>query len=980
MTEPRSLPDGRIPVMLSAHEDSLIAEDAGAIRRFMKHRPSVESVSSTLLGTRRIRRCRAVIRAADHDELARGLRALESATEDSLVARSDRTATLRTAFVFPGQANHWPGMGGDAYSFLASYRAEADTCEAAFIEAGSPSPVAYLTGDDACWSQVQTQAAQFTHAAALARVWQSLGIHPQLTIGHSLGEIAAAYVAGAVQLDDAIGVVTARAAVVEDIAGRYAMAVVGASAGTIAALAATTPGWLEVAVVNSPSSTVISGERDSVASLVRRLTDNGVFARELPVTYPAHSSALDSLRDDFLRLLPDGVFSNTAIEFVGTARGSVVRAGCDFREYWFENLRNTARFDHAVATARDRGVDLFVEMSAHPALIVPLVELLDSTAGQIGPPIVLDSSRNDRPLLDHLSASITAAAVCDPDYRWADLAPAPKETSLSWFPNAPMKATRFWSCSDRPRSGGVAGPRTAVEAWEPRPASQSSGVCRIAVVGTTDADTTVIEALGAAVDRQRHCERSAVSCADVVAVVGPASAGFDPARDAEDLARLVDRGVLDYADAARCQTMWLITAGGERIGPDDQEPRPLQAALAAMHRSMGFEHADTAFAHLDLPGWDIDADLARSAVETLLGAPGEVALRGSAIRYERTLRFETAPRQSLSAAVLDNVVITGGSGALGVELARQCVERGAKRIVLLSRSGAEAATGDLHRPGVEVIAVRCDVTDPDAVTAAACQAGAAASLVIHAAGTAVIRPHRQLGADEVRNTLSAKVVGLTTMLEYWPLRPDCRILLCSSVSAVWGGHGHAAYSAANRMLDVIAARLRADGRDAVSVRSGLWETTAVIGRDDVARIERSGLIAMPADAAGSILLAATRTDVLVFSADLDRLQLMLDSQMIRAHFGKRAAADVEPDDQPGPNVRDTVRAEVAAVLGLPANGVDLEEALIDIGVDSLLALDLRRRLRRATGRPVSLARLLGGISGTELVTYLDDPEGVGIRR
>lgn len=976
---PRTLPDGRIPVLLSAHDPSLIAEDAAAILSYMNRCPSVEWVSATLLRTRRIRRCRAVVRAADTEELAAGLRALETTADHPLVARSEHNATLRTAFVFPGQGNQWPGMGGDAYYRLAAYRAEADNCEQAFTAAGSASPVAYLTGEGACWTQAQTQAAQFTHAVALARVWQSLGVQPQLTIGHSLGEIAAAYVAGTVLLSDAIAVVTARASIADRIAGRYGMAVVGVSAGAAAALVATTPGWLEVAVVNSPSSTVISGEIDAVAAVVHRLADSGVFAREIPVNYPAHTSALDPLRDDFLRRLPDGIFSDSGIEFVGTARGSVVLPGSDFREYWFENLRNTARFDRAVATARGRGTVRFVELSAHPALMLPLAELLDDTAEDADQPILLDSSRRDRPLLDHLSASITAAAVTDPEYRWTDLVPAPPDVGPRWFPNAPMKATRLWACRDRSRQDLVVDPWVATEAWEPTTAAQRPGIGGIAVVGAAGADTAVVETLRAAVARHRRAELSTVAAADVVAVVGPVCSGPDPALAAEELTRLVDRGLLDYADDACTPTMWLITAAGERSRPDDPEPQPLQAAVAAMHRSVGFEYADTAFAHLDLPGWNIDDDMAECAVETLLGAAGEVALRDSGIRYERTLRLDTAPRQPLPVSALEDVVITGGSGAVGRELAKQCADRGARRIVLLSRGGGAPPAIDLHRPGVEVVVVRCDVTDPAAVTAAARKAGTDASLLIHAAGAAVMSPHRRVTAEDVRKTLAAKVVGLTTMLERWPLRSDCRIVLCSSASAVWGGHSHAAYSAANRMLDVIAARLRAAGRDAVSVRSGLWETTAIIGAEEVARIERSGMTAMPPAAASVIMLAANRTDPLVFSADLDRLQLLLDTQAMRADFTKRGVAGGELDDHPCRSVRDTVRIEVAAVLGLAPNGVDLESALTDIGVDSLLALDLRRRLRRATRRPVSLAPLLSGITGAELAQYLDDGEGVGIR-
>ena len=210
----------------------------------------------------------------------------------------------------------------------------------------------YLTGvDDRDWPRVQVQAAQFTHAVALAGVWHACGLLCDITIGHSLGEVAAGYVAGTVALRDAVGVVVARAAVVDRLPGRYGMAVLALDACTATELAASTPGWLEVSVVNSGSSTVLSGDADSVAEIVRLVEERGVFARQIGVDFPAHTSALESVRDDLMTRLPDGAFSAAPVEFIGAVHGAVVAADTDFRRYWYENLRNTVRFDRAVATA-----------------------------------------------------------------------------------------------------------------------------------------------------------------------------------------------------------------------------------------------------------------------------------------------------------------------------------------------------------------------------------------------------------------------------------------------------------------------------------------------------------------------------------------------------------------------------------------------------------------------------------------------------
>ncbi len=431
-----ALPDGRVPVLLSAHAEDLIAADAEAIVRYLDREPDVHAVAATLLRTRKQRRHRAVVRAANTRELADGLRALAAGDDHPLVARSSESATPRTAFVFPGQGNQWPSMGADAYRQLPVYRAEVDKCAEAFVAAGVESPLPYLVGDTGGGSQIQTQAAQFSHAAGLAQVWRSCGIVPDITVGHSLGEVAAAYTAGSIALADAVAVVIARAKVVDGLPGRYGMAVLGVSADDAEQLIAKAPGWLELSVVNCESSVVVSGDRDAIATIVAAAEQQGLFAREIAVDFPAHTSALDGLHAELLSLLPRGQFTETGVQFIGSATGDVVEAGTDFADYWYRNLRNTVRFDRAAAAALSRGATSFVELSAHPALLFALGDLAGD--GTDEPRLAVGSGRRDEPLVDVLSTNIAAAAVADPGYRWADF--VDDQRPLRDFPNAPMRA------------------------------------------------------------------------------------------------------------------------------------------------------------------------------------------------------------------------------------------------------------------------------------------------------------------------------------------------------------------------------------------------------------------------------------------------------------------------------------------------------------------------------------------------------------
>lgn len=190
------LPDGRIPVLLSSHDPELIRRDAAAILDYLGRIDSpnaTAAIASTLLRLRRPRRHRAVLRAADAAELAAGLAAIARGEEHELVTHSAKTTPPRIAFVFPGQGNQWQAMGAGAYRELPAYREAADRCAEEFVVAGFASPLPYLVGEEErSWSRPEIQGAQFTHAVSLAEAWRCCGVLPDIAIGHSLGEVAAA--------------------------------------------------------------------------------------------------------------------------------------------------------------------------------------------------------------------------------------------------------------------------------------------------------------------------------------------------------------------------------------------------------------------------------------------------------------------------------------------------------------------------------------------------------------------------------------------------------------------------------------------------------------------------------------------------------------------------------------------------------------------------------------------------------------------
>ncbi|MEZ0350500.1 mycobactin polyketide synthase MbtD [Mycobacterium sp. pR1184] len=976
------LPDGRVPVLFTSHDKELIRRDAAAILDYLDRSGNAApdlaaSVASTLLRLRRLRRHRTVVRAADRAELVDALSALARDDEHPLISRSSKSSAPRIAFVFPGQGNQWQAMGADAYRVLPAYRKTADECGKAFVAAGLPSPLPYLVEEqEQNWSRTQIQGAQFTHAVSLAAAWRNYGVVPEVTIGHSLGEVAAAYVAATIRLPDAVRLVGARASVVDRLTGRYAMAVLGVGLEEAESVLADAPGWLEVSAVNGPSSTVVSGEHDAVAAAVQLAGRRGIFNHQLSVDYPGHTSALRPLRTPLIELMPDSGFQRGEARFVGSTFGSEVHEGIDFSEYWYENLCGTVRFDRAVRHAQKLGVDTFVELSAHPSLLYPLAAIVDEESA-----VVVGSGHRDKPIVEALSANIAAVATADPGSPWANTIPSGIRAPLPRFPNAPMRAVHLWATPE-PLTDTIAVPTltAAVEDWQQVTSTTGATGCSIGFFGEAAAGALTRQLIDA-VATHDGCRAVPLGEAEIVVVVAPELDRLDALAAIEQIAGRSDAGLPDYAaiTGPRCRVVWLLTVGAEQVEREDPNVSPAQAALAAMHRSVGFEFPDQIFGHLDLPSRNVDAATALAVVEALIGEGAEIAVRGTEPprRYARTFREcrDSAISRPLDGAALDNVVITGGSGAIGLRYARYCIEHGARTVTLLSRNGVDTDTlarlAENHDAVVQ--APRCDITDRVALSAAALEyAGSGASLLIHTAGIAKVVVREDLTGTDVAEVCEAKVRGLALLTEVWPARPDCRILACSSVFGVWGGYHHAAYAASNRMLDVLAAQLRASGRDCTAIRWGLWQTAGVVAANEITRTERSGLIAMDPESAIEASLYRYHGDPLIFDADFDRLAVFFESQGMPTPFsGPGGESSVHDNGSAVQPVADVVRAELAATLHLgDSSSIDPSASLIDLGVDSLLALDLRKRLRRTVGNSVPVARMLGGITVHELIDAL----------
>ncbi|TDQ51640.1 type I polyketide synthase [Actinorugispora endophytica] len=456
-----------VPLPLSAGDPGALRERAGQLRAFFLARPDVDpSDTGGPLASAATAEHRAVVLGADRDEAVRGLAALAEGRDDPALVRG-RAAPARVVFVFPGQGPQWAGMAVELLDSSPLFAARLRECGQALdrhvdwsldeVLRGAPGAPALERAD-------VVQPALFAVMVALAELWRAHGVEPDAVLGHSLGEIAAAHVAGALSLDDAARVVSTWSRAQATLAGRGDMAMVPLSVDELRPRLAGFGDRVAVAGVNGPRSTAISGDSDAVAEVLAGLAADGVAARLIPVGLAAHSPHITALRG---RLMA-GLAPIRPRTPVTPMYSSVTEGWLDDAPdpaYWYRNLRGTVRFESATRGLLDSGHRIFVEVSPHPVLAVGVQGTID--AARTGPDgaCVLGTLRSGAGGMPQFLASLAEAHVRGVEADWGVVsaargtrpvvppafAPAPVDRAAAPRGPAPSLRDRLAGADDRER-------------------------------------------------------------------------------------------------------------------------------------------------------------------------------------------------------------------------------------------------------------------------------------------------------------------------------------------------------------------------------------------------------------------------------------------------------------------------------------------------------------------------------------------------
>ncbi|SMC49299.1 Acyl transferase domain-containing protein [Kibdelosporangium aridum] len=878
-----------VPWLLSAKSPAALRAQAARMRAYIERETELDpiDVGYSLLTTRSLFGHRAVLAAATLKDFSVQLGAL---AEGELPIGTPMITDSKPVFVFSGQGSQWPGMGAALYAESDVFAASVRDCVAAFEPYVDFSVDDVLRGVEGAASMERLDVVQpvlFTMMVSLAALWRSYGIEPAAVVGHSQGEVAAAYVAGGLTLDDAARVIALRSSALMYIAGRGAMASVSLPHSELTALV---EGWdeLTVAAVNGPALGTVAGDPEVLEKFLAMCEERQIRTRRIPGAPGAgHSPHVEPLREQLLRDLAPIRPVSADVAFYSTVTGDRIDTAELTADYWYRNMRQPVLFEPAVRALITAGHNLVVESTPHPVLRNAVHAIAEHNDIEVP---VIGSLRRDlggmRQFFTALGEAHGSGAVIDWPVAFEGTDPRPVS-----LPAYAFQRTRYWH-DPAVQQDTVAGSDPIAERfWELVGEQDLPGLAQL--LDTTDEDElgVVLPALS-----RWHKQRTEASTVESwryrvewrpVTLGARASLAGDwlvlvPAEGDEDATAIV-RAMT--ARGARVHELPLSGAGLSRetlaaqlseldevsgvvsLLAFDSRPHPGHRFLPAAVLN-GLAVIQALDGH-NAPLWMVT----RNAVAVDAPDPAQAALWGlgmsAALEYparwggmiditpaptERTLNLLTDAlaggdedqialraggafgRRVVHAPVKDEpvqrykpagtVLITGGTGGLGGHVTRWLAAGGAEHLVLTSRRGSDA-------PGAAELEAELTALGAK-VTIVACDVADRESLVdlldtlpplSAVVHTAGIAPSISL-EETTPDVLAEVFAGKVTGAELLDeLLADTleAFVLFSSCAGVWGGIGQGAYAASNAQLDAIAQRRRARGAAATSVAWGAWD-------------------------------------------------------------------------------------------------------------------------------------------------------------
>jgi myxalamid-type polyketide synthase MxaC len=940
----------------------------------------------------------------------------------------------KTVFVFSGQGPQWWAMGRELLEREPLFRETLERCDELIARYAGWSLLEQFQVEEGNSRLDQTEVAQpaiFALQLGLVSLWSAWGIKPDVLVGHSVGEIAAACVAKCLSLEDAVRLVVLRGRLMQRATGCGRMTSLEATPQELEEIVENFRDQVAIAAQNAPRSSVLSGDTDAIEEAVRQAELRGLHNRWLPVKYAFHSPQMVPLAEELLACLHPMRPAACTVRMVSTVTADFVSGKELSREYWAENMKRPVQFAAAIECLLKDGANTFIEIAPHPVLSASILVCAGEKATSI---CVAASLRRGQPeratMLAALGEIWAHGTAVDFSTLHLDAGPAVSLPAYAWqhqrYWIQPRTATRAFAA---PAARDVSQQTDLLYGitWKlvPEPTvTPAKGGTWLVFTGGSPVEKqvcTLLAGCGRVVSvapghgfreiSPRAFEVDPLQPEDFEKVLATVEQGDSPFRgaiflwalgatfpeDADDAAiapveARVCGGALHLTQALSRKRvpedfrLLFVTRGAQPVVPSDHDLALAQAPLWGFSNSVALEHPALKPRTIDLEPQTSDSD--PDSIWNALFSEKEprLAIRASCRYVQRLERKRlSAPMAAISDGTDQDThpgkidseatyVIAGGTGALGVQCAQLLFELGARNLVLLSRSGpreaARQAMALLEQQGARVITLQGDMSnaeDCERILHHLGQTMPPVKGVLYVAGVVEDGTIEQQSWPSLIKVMKPKVFGPWNLLHGLDARKLDFVVFFSSVASVFGSAGQSNYALANSFLDALACDLAAQGAKSLSVNWGPWKgegMAASLSDQDRRRLAGRGLLYMEPKVARDLLsrlLFSGGGQRIVAAIDwanavgADGSMRLLASELKIAAAQGAAAASTESTQEvrllemlreASPTRRKKVlieylRERVARIFGLDVSAVEIARPFREIGLDSLLAVELR---------------------------------------
>ncbi|MFB1298374.1 SDR family NAD(P)-dependent oxidoreductase [Mycobacterium sp. pW049] len=940
----------------------------------------------------------ATVVARDTEQAIAGLRALAAGqSAPGVVGPAAATPKPGTVFVYSGQGSQWPGMARRLLDDEPAFAQAIADIEPVFVEQVGFSLRDILAGGDAVSGDAQVQPVLMGLQLALTELWRSYGVHPDAVIGHSMGEVTAAVVAGALSVADGLKVIAARSSIMSRLAGQGAVALLNVEADECEALIAGHPS-VEIAGYLSPRQTVVAGLPDEVDAVIATVTSLNTFARRVNMVVASHTALMEPVLADIRSALADVDPSIPTLPFLSTVTDPADSPVLD-ADYWVANVRRPVKFSQAVAAAAaDNGT--FIEISPHSTLGQAVTDTV-ATLADASDHLVVGTLARDADDTVVFHANVNATHTSRPPHSAHGTEP---HVAL---PTTPWHRTRHW-VDVRPRRAGVArsGALPAGSAVPPEWFCELTWPAK-PLAGQPDPDAAASwlivgdDALAAEMQRL-----GATVATGGVGDVGAATHVLYAPTGGDELGYDIFETGRAVASAAASSTsppkLYLLTRNAQPVNVGDRAD-PAQAVLWGLGRTLALEHPEIWGAVIDADASVPPVVAARWLLAEAHRGDGEdqIVYRGGNRLVARLVH--ALPPAPVGAETLDPEgahLVVGATGNIGPGLIEQLASMGARTVVAVSRnpgSRLDELTARLEATGTTVVTVAADASDEASLRPVFDRFGAdlpplkGIYLAAMSGGPVTLA---DMTNDDVVAMFRPKMDAAAVAHRLSLAHPVEQFVLFSSISGVLGSRWLAHYAATTTFLDTFAFARRAAGLPACAINWGLWKSLADVQTGFEAQAtQESGLEPMD----DAVAITALRSFIgpqaparaTVVAADWPRLAAAYHTRAqlhILDDLLAGEAAQSQPltgdtkfrqelkDADPGHRIdllTDFVIAQVAAVMGLAsAHTLDPTVGFFQFGMDSLMSVTLQRSLSENLGEALPASVVFDYPTVEALTDYL----------